>query len=106
MKTIKSGHFTSTCLCGSRKFCQKGSNLDVFLADEGREDPNTTISESSLSRQRNAIKMAFCWCADDGLTLKKVSMIRKYRNKKLQTNPWHQEEEPHNNQETPGRHTK
>ena len=25
---------------------------------------------------------------------------------KLQTNPWHREEEPHNNHETPGRQTK
>ena len=29
-------------------------------------------------------------------------MIRKYHNYKLQTNPWHREEEPHNNHETPG----
>ena len=33
-------------------------------------------------------------------------MIRKYHNQKLQTNPWHHEEEPHNNHETPGRQTK
>ena len=27
---------------GSRKFSQRGSNLDkVFIVDEGREDPNT-----------------------------------------------------------------
>ena len=30
----------------------------------------------------------------------------KNYNHKLQTNPWHHEEEPHNNQETPGRQTK
>ena len=35
-----------------------------------------------------------------------VSMIRKYHIYKLQTNPWHREEEPHNNYETPGRQTK
>ena len=29
-------------------------------------------------------------------------MIRKYHTNKLQTNPWHHEEEPHNNHETPG----
>ena len=31
---------------GYRKFCQRGSNFDVylFLDDEGREDPTTTIS--------------------------------------------------------------
>ena len=33
-------------------------------------------------------------------------MIGKYHNHKLQTNPWHREEEPHNNDETPGRQTK
>ena len=33
-------------------------------------------------------------------------MIRKYPNHKLQTNPWHRKEEPHNNHETPGRQTK
>ena len=33
-------------------------------------------------------------------------MIRKYHNHKLQTNPWHRKEEPHNNHETPGRQTK
>ena len=32
-------------------------------------------------------------------------MIRKEQHK-LQTNPWHREEEPHNNHETLGRHTK
>ena len=33
-------------------------------------------------------------------------MIRKYHNHKLQNNPWHHKEEPHNNHETPGRQTK
>ena len=33
-------------------------------------------------------------------------MIRKYHNHKLQINPWHREEEPHNNHETPRRQTK
>ena len=32
-------------------------------------------------------------------------MIRKYHNHKLQTKPWHREEEPHNNHETPGKQT-
>ena len=31
-----------------------------------------------------------------------VSKIWKYHNHKLPTNPWHREEEPDNNQETPG----
>ena len=33
-------------------------------------------------------------------------MIRKYHNHKLQTTPWHREEEPLNNHETPGRQIK
>ena len=32
-------------------------------------------------------------------------MIRKYHHHKMKTNPWHPEEEPHNNHETPGRQT-
>ena len=35
-----------------------------------------------------------------------MSMIRKYHNRKLQTNSCHHEEEPHTNHETPGRQTK
>ena len=41
----------------------------IFLVDEGKEDPNTTISGPSSARQRNAIEMAFRWRADDGPTL-------------------------------------
>ena len=50
---------------GSRKFCQRGSNFDnvfcfvVFLVDEEREDPSTTISGPSSAHQRNAIKRRF-----------------------------------------------
>ena len=63
---------------GSRQFCQRGSNFDVFFVfvfvfcfvlGEERKDPNTTISGPSLARQRNAIKMAFHWRVDDGPTL-------------------------------------
>ena len=56
-------------MCGSRKFCPRGSNFCFFLVDEGREDPNTTISVLSLARQQNAIKIVFPWHADDGQTL-------------------------------------
>ena len=35
-----------------------------FLVEEGREDPNITISRQSSARQRNA-----SWRADDGPTL-------------------------------------
>ena len=48
---------------GSRKFCQWGPVLTIFLVYEGRGNPNTTISGPSSTRQRNAI-------ADDGPTLK------------------------------------
>ena len=59
---------------GSRTFCQTGSKFDVFvlktfLVDEGREDPNTTISGPSSARQRNRVS-AFRWYADDGPTVK------------------------------------
>ena len=37
----------------------------LFLIDEGREDPSTTISGPSSARQRNAIR----WRADNGPTL-------------------------------------
>ena len=56
---------------GFRKFCQSGSKFDniYFLVVEGIEDPNITINGPSSARQRNAIKMAFRWRADDGPTL-------------------------------------
>ena len=54
---------------GSRKYCQRGSNSDIFLVDAGREDQNTTKSGPSSSCQRSAIEMAFHWHADDGPTL-------------------------------------
>ena len=40
---------------GPRKFCLRGSNWQrALVEDEGREDPNTTISGPSTARQRNA----------------------------------------------------
>ena len=50
------------------KICQRGSKFDVvfFLFNEGREDPNTTVSVPTTARQRNAINMSFGWGADDG----------------------------------------
>ena len=41
-----------------------------------------------------------------GILSKIVSEYDKKKKHKLQTNPWHREEEPHNNHETLGRHTK
>ena len=46
------------------------------------------------------------WLGEAWAYSKIVSMIRKYHNHKLQTSPWHREEEPHNNHETPGIQTK
>ena len=57
-------------MCGSRKFCQRGSKFDiVFLIDWGIEDPNTALIMPSSARQGNAIEMVFRWLADDGQTL-------------------------------------
>ena len=49
-------HFISLgalCMRGSRKFYQRWSNF--FLVDEGREDPNTTTSESTFGQLAHAI---------------------------------------------------
>ena len=50
----------------SIKFCQKVFSFKFFLVDKGREDTNTSISGPSSARQRNTIKMAFLWRANDG----------------------------------------
>ena len=44
-------------MCGSRKFCQRGSKFDYvfFLVYEVIVDPNITINGPSSARQRNAI---------------------------------------------------
>ena len=49
-------------------FVREGPTLTTFFfyLDEGRKDPDTTISGPSTAHQRNAIKMAFRWRADDG----------------------------------------
>ena len=41
----------------------------IFLVDEGRKHPNTTIRGHPSARQQNAIQMAFCWRANGGPTL-------------------------------------
>ena len=61
---------TLTSCADPESFVRGGpTRTRVFLVDEGREDPNTTISGPSSAHQRNAIKMAFRWRADDGPTL-------------------------------------
>ena len=63
-------HFT-LCSCAdpeTRGGPTLSSFFAFFLVDERGNDPNTTESGSSSARQRNAIKMAFCWRADDGPT--------------------------------------
>ena len=56
---------------GSRKFCQSGPTLTsfLFLAGEGREDPNSTKTVPSSARQRNAggPMMAQFWTLNAGL---------------------------------------
>ena len=53
----------SFSMCGSKKAYQKGLTLITYLVDEGREDPNTTMSQPSMPYQQNAIQMLLdqCW---------------------------------------------
>ena len=60
----------------------------------------------SINYHPHDVKTHFRYCMHAGYISKIVSMVRKYHNNKLQTNPWLREEEPHNNHETPGRQTK
>ena len=54
-KITCAGLFTDTC-ADPERFVIGGSNFDnVFFNDEGRKDPNTTISGPSSARQQNAI---------------------------------------------------
>ena len=50
-------------------FVRGGPTLTMFFFDEGKEEPNITISRPLSIHQRNAILMAFCWLADVGPTL-------------------------------------
>ena len=70
-------------------FCLIGSNLQLTL----------TIWQCMFARKRGLrisitrvmpLLILTVWC------LQKVSMIRKYHNHTMQTNPWHCEEEPQN----------
>ena len=47
-----------------KSFVRGGPTLTTFFFNEGRDDPNTTISGASSARQRNAI-----FGVDDGPTL-------------------------------------
>ena len=49
---------------GSRKFCQRGSNFDdVFVLDEAREDPNTTIVGAIIGPPAKPMMAQYidCW---------------------------------------------
>ena len=66
---------------GSRKFCHRGGPTLTtffcfdFLVDEGKKDPDTTISGPSSARQRNAIDMAFHWRAVNDPALNAVFVV-------------------------------
>ena len=59
--TVKAPQTSSRILHESRKFCQRGSDFDnvFFLVDEGRDDPNTTISGPTSARQQTSLKWSF-----------------------------------------------
>ena len=64
---------------GSRKFCQRGPTLTTFFfsflrVDEGRDDPNTTKSGSSSTRQRNGIKMVSWWAEDESFVRRVITL--------------------------------
>ena len=62
--------FDHNIMRGFRFFCQRESNFDNgFFFQFMWEDQNANISRPSSARQRNAIKMAFRWHADNGQTL-------------------------------------
>ena len=58
------------------------------------------VCQQTIHMKYNALVVIFEKAA------KIVSMIRKYHNHKLQTTPWHREEELLNHHETPGRQIK
>ena len=60
-------------ICAIQKVLSEDNVVDFFfIFDEGRKDPNTTMSGRVSARQRNVIQMAFRWRADDGPTLNAV----------------------------------
>ena len=50
----------------SRKFCQRGSNFDIFFKLMSGERIEIPLKRAIIARQRNAIAMAFCRRTDDG----------------------------------------
>ena len=60
--------FSISC-ADPENFVRGGSALtsffSFFLVNQGRAGLNTTISVPASARQRNAIRMAFRWRADD-----------------------------------------
>ena len=69
--TIQSYSFYHLCMRGSRllKALSEASKFDnVFLVDEGKEDPNTAINRHHRPASETPL-LAFRWRADDGPTL-------------------------------------
>ena len=73
--------------------CEKPFSLDKSSAER------TTFTAKAISFFETFI-WPFSWAEIVG------EYVRKYHTHKLQPNPWHREEEPHNNNEAPGRQTK
>ena len=95
-----------TCYCGNMISVTSAS---FYLTSASRYLPR--CQSRSLMYIRGLIPRNFAELAETvpivaTVSKKKKNMISKYHNHKLQTNPWHHEEEPHNNHETPGRQTK
>ena len=74
----------------------------VFLTcmPNNRWEPNDHVTRTQLWHYSCADQESF---VRGGSKKWVLQCIRKYHNHKLQTTPWHRENEPHNNHETPGR---
>ena len=66
---------------------------------EHRQISNTYQSQNKLSKAFSSLYLRESVAKLEMTQYKRLTR-RKYHNHKLQTNPWHHEEEPHNNHET------
>ena len=59
----------TTAMRGSRKVCQRGSDIDTFLVDEGKGESNHNYKRATIGPPTKRHLMAIRWRADDGPTL-------------------------------------